>query len=79
MSAALHQRVRRRGLGTRVANRKVHRKARLSSLFDDLEAEFANTRRLLERFPDLALLPGARRRTTRILRGYAALPARLGG
>ena len=29
--------VRRRGLGTRVANRKVHRKARLSSLFDDLE------------------------------------------
>lgn len=28
--------VRRRGLGTRVANRKVHRKARLSSLFDDL-------------------------------------------
>lgn len=31
--------VRRRGLGTTVANRKVHRKARLSSLFDDLEAE----------------------------------------
>ena len=26
--------VRRRGLGTTVANRKVHRKARLSSLFD---------------------------------------------
>ncbi|MDN5715891.1 MAG: GntR family transcriptional regulator [Janibacter sp.] len=31
--------VRRRGLGTTVANRKVHRKARLTSLFDDLEAE----------------------------------------
>ena len=31
--------VRRRGLGTRVANRKVHHQARLSSLFDDLEAE----------------------------------------
>lgn len=31
--------VRRRGLGTTVANRKVHRRARLSSLFDDLEAE----------------------------------------
>lgn len=31
--------VRRRGLGTTVANRKVHRKARLSSLFDDLQAE----------------------------------------
>jgi GntR family transcriptional regulator len=28
--------VRRRGLGTRVANRKVHRKAELTSLFDDL-------------------------------------------
>lgn len=31
--------VRRRGLGTRVANRKVHRQAALSSLWDDLEAE----------------------------------------
>ncbi|QBF47575.1 GntR family transcriptional regulator [Janibacter limosus] len=31
--------VRRRGLGTTVANRKVHRKARLTSLFDDLQAE----------------------------------------
>lgn len=31
--------VRRRGLGTTVANRKVHRKARLSSLYDDLAAE----------------------------------------
>ena len=28
--------VRRRGLGTRVANRKVHRRAELTSLFDDL-------------------------------------------
>jgi len=31
--------VRRRGLGTTVANRKVHRKVALSSLFDDLERE----------------------------------------
>lgn len=31
--------VRRRGLGTTVANRKIHRRARLSSLFDDLQAE----------------------------------------
>ncbi|CAN5440614.1 cytochrome P450 [soil metagenome] len=34
-------------------------------------------RSIFEAFPDLRLLPGARRRTTRILRGYAALPARL--
>jgi cytochrome P450 len=32
---------------------------------------------LYDRFPDLALAPGARRRPTRILRGYDALPARL--
>src|SRR4051794_11104520 len=31
--------VRRRGLGTTVANRKVHRKFELSSLFDDLERD----------------------------------------
>ena len=31
--------VRRRGLGTRVANRKVHRKIELSSLFDDLKRD----------------------------------------
>ena len=31
--------IRRRGLGTTIANRKVHRTARLSSLFDDLEAD----------------------------------------
>ncbi|WP_246081760.1 cytochrome P450 [Nocardioides litoris] len=36
-------------------------------------------RTLHERFPDLALEAGARRRATRILRGYAALPARLPG
>ena len=30
-----------------------------------------------ERFPDMRLLPGARRRPTRILRGYETLPARL--
>jgi hypothetical protein len=34
-------------------------------------------RMLFERFPDLELLPGARRRPTRILRGYSRLPARL--
>jgi hypothetical protein len=33
-------------------------------------------RMLFERYPHLALLPGARRRGTRILRGYASLPAR---
>src|SRR6185503_4533226 len=31
--------VRRRGLGTRVANRKVHRKFELTSLYDDLERD----------------------------------------
>lgn len=31
--------VRRRGLGTRVANRKVHRKFELSSLYDDLDRD----------------------------------------
>ncbi len=36
-------------------------------------------RSLFDRYPDLALQPGARRRTTRILRGYAALPASLKG
>ncbi|MCW2496872.1 cytochrome P450 [Jatrophihabitans sp.] len=35
-------------------------------------------RRLFERYPDLQTLPGARRRRTRILRGYATLPVRLG-
>lgn len=34
-------------------------------------------RTVVERFPDLRLLPGVRRRPTRILRGYDALPARL--
>ncbi len=34
-------------------------------------------RTLLDRFPDLRLEPGAARRPTRILRGYAHLPARL--
>lgn len=32
-------------------------------------------RTLLERYPDLRLTPGARRRTTRILRGFEVLPA----
>lgn len=35
-------------------------------------------RKLFDRFPDLRTLPGARRRDTRILRGYATLPVRLG-
>jgi cytochrome P450 len=35
-------------------------------------------RMLFERYPDLHTLPGAQRRTTRILRGYAQLPVRLG-
>ncbi|WP_188778489.1 cytochrome P450 [Marmoricola endophyticus] len=35
-------------------------------------------RTLFDRYPDLELQPGARRRTTRILRGYDRLPARLG-
>jgi cytochrome P450 len=34
-------------------------------------------RAISERFPDLHLLPGARRRPTRILRGYETLPASL--
>ena len=34
-------------------------------------------RTIFARYPDLTLAPGARRRTTRILRGYATLPARL--
>ena len=34
-------------------------------------------RAICERFPGIRLLPGARRRPTRILRGYEALPARL--
>lgn len=35
-------------------------------------------RLLFERYPELRLLPGARRRDTRILRGFARLPVRLG-
>jgi cytochrome P450 len=34
-------------------------------------------RAITERFPDLRLLPGAGRRPTRVLRGYATLPASL--
>ena len=34
-------------------------------------------RRLFDRYPDLRLQPGARRRDTRILRGFATLPATL--
>ena len=35
-------------------------------------------RSLFERFPDLELAPGAARRSTRVLRGFERLPARLG-
>jgi cytochrome P450 len=35
-------------------------------------------RALFERFPDLALAPGAQRRPTRVLRGWERLPVRLG-
>jgi cytochrome P450 len=35
-------------------------------------------RLLFERYPELQTMPGARRRDTRILRGYATLPVRLG-
>lgn len=35
-------------------------------------------RALFDRYPDLQTLPGARRRNTRILRGYDTLPVRLG-
>nr|WP_279588900.1 cytochrome P450 [Amycolatopsis granulosa] len=36
-------------------------------------------RALFDRYPQLRLTPGARRRTTRILRGFEHLPARLSG
>ena len=35
--------LRRRGLGTTVANRQIHRKAELTSLFDDLKREGASS------------------------------------
>jgi DNA-binding GntR family transcriptional regulator len=41
--------VRRRGLGTRVANRKVHRRAELTSLWDDLRREGRNPRTTIVR------------------------------
>ncbi len=34
-------------------------------------------RAIFDAFPDLRVLPGAERRSTRILRGYGVLPARL--
>jgi cytochrome P450 len=34
-------------------------------------------RAMFDRYPDLKLLPGAQRRTTRILRGWRTLPVRL--
>jgi len=41
-----------------------------------MEGEVA-LRKLFERFPDLAVLPGARRRQMRVLRGYDHLPVQL--
>lgn len=41
-----------------------------------LEGE-VGLRSLFHRFPDLAAAPGAQRRTTRVLRGWATLPVRL--
>jgi cytochrome P450 len=41
-----------------------------------MEGEVA-LHKLHERYPDLRVVPGARRRDTRVLRGYAYLPARL--
>ena len=35
-------------------------------------------RSLFDRYPDLRTMPGARRRETRILRGFAKLPVQLG-
>ena len=35
-------------------------------------------RALFDRYPELRTLPGAKRRETRILRGYAELPVQLG-
>ena len=42
-----------------------------------IEGEVA-LRTLFDRFPDLALAPGARRRSTRVLRGWERLPVTLG-
>lgn len=42
-----------------------------------LEGE-VGLRTLFDRFPDLAVEPGARRTTTRVLRGWSALPVSLG-
>jgi cytochrome P450 len=42
-----------------------------------LEGE-VGLRALFDRFPDLALRPGAQRRQTRVLRGWQTLPVRLG-
>jgi cytochrome P450 len=42
-----------------------------------LEGE-VGLRALFDRFPDLSLRRGAQRRSTRVLRGWQTLPARLG-
>lgn len=48
----------------------------LGAMLARMEGE-VGLRMFFERFPDLRLLPGARRRSTRILRGYEVLPADL--
>ncbi|WP_110208695.1 cytochrome P450 [Nocardioides daejeonensis] len=48
----------------------------LGAMLARMEGE-VGLRMFFERFPDLALLPGAHRRTTRILRGFETLPAAL--
>ena len=49
----------------------------LGDALSRMEAEIG-LRSLYDRFPDLRLQPGRRRRTTRVLRGFEHLPARLG-
>lgn len=48
----------------------------LGAMLARMEGE-VGLRMFFERFPDVTLLPGARRRSTRILRGFEVLPAAL--
>jgi cytochrome P450 len=65
------------------SNAKVHvsfsagRHFCLGAALARMEGE-VGLRSLFERYQDMQALPGARRRSTRILRGYATLPVRLG-
>lgn len=49
----------------------------LGAMLARMEGE-VGLRSIFERYPDLTLLPGAHRRSTRILRGFEVLPARIG-